>query len=229
MRLSKETQAILKNFSTINSSIKLTPGKFIMTCNLGRTIHASAQIEDEIDIDAGIFDLPGFLTLLGLVDENAEISLTEDGSKFAIKGPRSVVYWPSADPAGLTYPKNTINFPAPTVEFMLKSDTWNQLTRVSRALGVDVIAFNNRDGEVHVDGFNKQADSAFVRPLLSLNLGDAGTTTDFNFILNMANLKLLVDDYKVKIFAKGASMASCFEGSTVHVIAVEKSSTHGFN
>ena len=66
MFLSQETVAILKNFSTINQSILIKPGK-----QLGMSVMKSILVEadtiEEFPQEIGIYDLNQFLNCLSLI------------------------------------------------------------------------------------------------------------------------------------------------------------------
>lgn len=227
MQFSKDTISILKNFATINPAIRLIPGNLVMTCNQATTNYAHAEIPDVIDLDCAISDVNGFLNIVQLVGDNATI--TQEGNQLAISSPRSVTYWPLVEPDAILTPRQKANFPAGTVEFELNSDDWQQFTRVSRALGVDVLAIVSDDNKIKMRGYNRLSDADFESPLVSVDLSDYQETHKFKFILRMENMKIPVDNYLVKIFAKGSQIASCFEGKlSTHLIALEKSSTHNF-
>lgn len=229
MKLSRETLAILKNFSTINTGIMLRKGNFIMTRAISGATYAEATIQDEIDQDIPLYDLNGFLNILSLADEDAEVNLDPATATISIKGKRSVIYWPSADESSIVYPKKPIPFPTASVIFELSADDYQQLTRVARGLGIDVIAITHKDGDIIVNGYNKIADSELTRPLYSAKVGEYDGTTDFNFVINMGNMKMLPGAYKVLLWAQGNKCAAKFEGEQAsYVLAMEESSSHGF-
>lgn len=227
MKFSKNTIAVLKNFATINPSIHLTPGNLVRTANRATTNYAHATIEDNIDIECAIHDLAGFLSILQLADAEANVTVV-DGS-LAIRGERSVIYWPTIEVEKILTPARTAVFPPGTIEFELKADDWSQFTRVSRALAVDLIAVSKKDDRIVMDGYNRITDADLANPLVSLDMGECPVETQFKFVLHMQNMKIPVDDYKVKFFAKDKQIASCFESaSALHIISVEKTSSHSF-
>lgn len=232
MKLSRDTLAVLKNFASINSGIMLQPGNLIMTRAINRTTYAEAEIKDQIDIEAAIYDLTGFLNILSLSDEDAEISL-EDDMQISIKSARSVIYWPSVDQSSIVYPKKRIPFPTASIIFELKADDYQHLQKVARGLGIDTIGITNKDSKIVLNGYNKTSDSRLDRPLYSVELANYDGENNFNFIFNMANLKMMNADYKVLIWVDekdGKKFASKFEGPTAsYVIALENASTHDFS
>lgn len=228
MKFSKETLNVLKNFSTINSGIMLKPGQFIMTRAVNGTTYAEAKIADVIDIEVAIYELNGFLGILSLVNEDAEISLADDGN-IKIADSRSTIFWPAADPSTIVFPNKPIPFPVASVIIDLKAEDLQQLMRVSRGLQIDTIAITNKDGKIVLNGFNKVEDSALVRTKYSLTLGEYDGTNNFNFVINMANMKMQPSSYKLMLWADGKKTAAKFEGEHAsYVVAMEADSTHDF-
>jgi len=78
MFLSQETVAILKNFSTINQSILIKPGKRLRSMSVMKNILVEAEVTEEFDSEIGIYDLNQFLNCLSLIP-GAEIT-AKDGS-----------------------------------------------------------------------------------------------------------------------------------------------------
>ncbi|WCZ66235.1 DNA polymerase [Yersinia phage MHG19] len=225
MKFSRETLNILKNFSTINSGIVLKKGNFIMTRAVNGTSYGEATIPDTVDIDVGIYDLNGFLGILGLVGEEAEISMDTDGN-ILIKDARSEIFWPSADESTIPHPSKPIPFPVANVIFDLKGDDLQQLMRVSRGLAIDTLGVTTKDGKIIINGYNKSADSSSMRVLYSVEVGEYDGTNNFCFMINMANMKMQPADYKVLIAAQGAIK---FEGSHAsYVVALEADSSNDF-
>lgn len=228
MKLTKETLNILKNFSTINSGIMLNKGNFIMTRAVNGTIYADAKINDTIDADVAIYDLNGFLSIVSLVGEGAEIGIESDGN-ISIKDTRSTIYWPSADPSTISFPSKAVQFPVANVIFELKGEDMTQLMRVSRSMGIDTLGITTEDSKIVINGYNKAADSASMKVLYSLTAGEYDGTNEFNFFVNMSNMKMQPSDYKVLIAVVGKKGAIKFEGSHAnYVLAFEADSQHNF-
>ena len=61
MKISNETLEILKNFSEINQSIVIKPGKKIKTINSLKNILAHADVEEDFPMEVAIYDLTEFL------------------------------------------------------------------------------------------------------------------------------------------------------------------------
>lgn len=228
MKFSKETQAILKNFSVINSGIVLRPGNFIMTKNVNGSIYAEATIDDTIDEELAIYDLNGFLNLLAMVND-AEI--TKSGQDLVISNQNTKINWPLSDKSAVVFPANRVNFPPASVEFELKADDYSQLTRVARAMGIDTVVIKNANGKMVLAGHNAVTDHTLSKPLYESVLGAYDGSNNFAFTLNMSNMKFQPDNYTVQIYASSAGIAAQFiavDKEQKYVVSLEKTSVHDF-
>ena len=75
MKLSKQTVAILNNYSDINQSILVKKGNQLRTISVMKNILAEAKIEEEFPKDFAIYDLPQFLKVLRLHQDPETVSV----------------------------------------------------------------------------------------------------------------------------------------------------------
>ena len=75
IQLSKKTVDILRNYSNINKSILINPGKFVQTMSVNKNIIAMGQIAENIPEQMAIYDLPLFLGMLMINDISPDESL----------------------------------------------------------------------------------------------------------------------------------------------------------
>ena len=76
--ISKETIALLKNFSSINQSIVIKPGSEISTLSLNKNILATANVQETFDRNIPIYDLPSLIQIFNLFDGSPVIDTTND-------------------------------------------------------------------------------------------------------------------------------------------------------
>lgn len=228
MKFSKDTLAILKNFSSINPGIVLKEGSFIMTRSMGKNIYAESTIDDVIDSDMGIYDLNGFLSVLSLVGDEPEVDHDASTSTITIKNGKTRVFYRSADETTIVQPKKRINaqsFDNSLVSFNLTAEDLQQIQRVSRAMAIDTIAITNKNNKIVINGYNQGADENLANVLYSLEVGDWEGTDDFNFLINMQSMKLLTADYKVDLTKPAVKFTA---EKFFYVIALEAKSTSTF-
>ncbi|QQK88124.1 sliding clamp DNA polymerase [Providencia phage PSTRCR_127] len=228
MKLSKDTLAILKNFSSINPGIILQEGNFIMTRSITKTIYVEAQIADEIDCNMGIYDLSGFLGVLGMAGDDAEITHDESTSTIHIVNGKSKIFYRSADESTIVQPKKKINakaFENSNVSFDLSAEDLQQIQRISRAMSIDTLAVANKNNKIVINGYNQGVDESMTNVLYSLEVGDWEGNADFNLLINMNNLKLLTADYHVDLIGGAVKFTA---EKFFYVIVLEANSTNTF-
>ena len=69
MKLSPETIAILKNYSTINPSVLFKPGNVLSTMSMQKSIFAKTTIKEVVERQFGIYELNKFLGVLSMFRE----------------------------------------------------------------------------------------------------------------------------------------------------------------
>lgn len=225
MELSNRTVEILRNFSTINQNIVVNGGNVLKTMSVAKNIVSRAEVDENFPNTFGIYDLSEFLSVLSLVD-NPSIEFDEsyctvsDGS-----GLSSVKYFYS-DPEMLAAPKKDIIMPECEVKFLLTNETLSKIKRASAALGYDNISIRpagNGSIEIRVVDVDNSTSNSFS----VLVEGDFPDSVNFDFIMGVANMKLLGEDYQVSVSTKLISHFKSITSDTQYFIALEKSSSYG--
>ena len=217
MKFSDRTLTILKSFSTINKSIQMKPGNVLRTVTPEKTLIAIAKIPDEIPSEACIYDLSRFLSIHGLYSD-PDVEFHE--KNFTISEGRQKTKYVFADVSMIhAAPEKEINIPSNDVEIDV---SWEDMQSVLKAAGVlqfNEIAFVGEEGKCYlraIDRANKNADA------FGVEIGE--TDAEFTIIIKSENLKLLPQDYKVTLCAKGISK---FEGEDVtYFIGIDTESTY---
>jgi hypothetical protein len=219
MKLSNETIAVLKNFSTINQSIIFKPGNKINTISPQKTIMATATVADEFTREAGIYDLRQFLATMGLYAE-PEIDFGDKAVTFSQGETSTRVSY--ADSSMIIAPPEKVNnytMPSVDVSVEVKADQFKNVLNAANVLGLPEIAFVGEDGVCYL----KAIDSA--NPSANSHKIEVGNTKDsFTLIIKSENLNILPSDYAVELSSKGISK---FEGKhATYYIAVESKSNY---
>lgn len=219
MKFSERTLTILKSFSTINKSILIKEGNVLKTVTPEKTLIASAIIGDQIPSQACVYDLSRFLSILGLYkDPDVEFH----DKYFMIRDGKQRTKYVYADVSMIhAAPEKDIQLPTVDVEVDV---SWEDMQSVIKAAGVlqfSEVAFVGEDGKIFlkaIDGSNPNSDDYGV---------EIGTTSDeFKIIVKTDNLKLLPQDYKVTLSAKGISEFKSTEGDVTYYIAIDTKSTY---
>jgi hypothetical protein len=132
MKLSQETQAILKNFASIKPGIIITPGNKLWS----RTsyIFAEATVKETFPTDILIYDIGNFLSVLNLFDDPNIDFGEEYMSIYDTNGTTETRYLYAA-PGSVTqtYPKKLQDVPKEGINFTMTEEQW---AKMQKAVGV---------------------------------------------------------------------------------------------
>jgi hypothetical protein len=132
MKISNETLQLLKNFSTINKGIFIEPGNVLRTRT--HAVLAQANVKEEFPLKMGIYDLAGFLSVIGLFKD----PVFDFGEKFlriAEADGRAETRYAYAGEGMVTLPTKLKDraLPSEAIEFVLTEEQWST---ISKAVGV---------------------------------------------------------------------------------------------
>lgn len=224
MELNDTTINILKNYATINPNIVITEGNTLKTISVARNVLSSAEVDETFPQTFGIYDLNEFLGVLSLVNQ-PRLKFERDYVVVGDSTGRSSVKYFFSDPEMLTSPGKDINMPNAEVKFTLDTDTLSKVKRAASTLGHDEISIRPTTGAIVLSVVDSKdaTSNAF-----SIEVeGNYPENTDFNFILNVNNLKVVNEDFEVEISSKLISHFTSKQSSIEYYIALEKTSTYG--
>ena len=125
----------------------------------------------------------------------------------------------------LTAPSKDITMPSEDVKFTLDAGTLSKLKRASSTLGHSEVSVKPvSEGIIELSIIDNQNATSNT---FSIQVDGEYTEANFNFILNINNMKIIDGDYDVAISSK---LISTFINKGVSIqywIALEKSSTFG--
>ncbi len=201
MKLSNETLSILKNFSTINSSILVKKGSVLSTMSPNKTVLAKAQIADEFPQEFAIYDLNNFLTLTSLDKNDTELDFDQHHVLIKSLGGRSKIYYRFTDKNMIvTPPEKAINFGKPDYTFNISMSDLEWIKKIVNLLDSPNISFEGDGTNLNVVAFDIKNDAANKN---SLTIGE--TDKEFKAVFKSEHFKLIEDSYTVEISAKGIS------------------------
>jgi hypothetical protein len=197
VKLSKKTLEILKNFAAINSNILVNPGNIITTISPVKNVLAEAKVEEEFDVQFGVWDLNKFLGTISLFAD-PEFEFHDKYVSISGANGASVKYF-YCEPKLLTTPTKKIQMPAAVVSFTLTNKVFVELQKAASVLQLPDIAVRSNDGKVELVALDK-ADTTSNN--YSVEVGKTTTDADFEFYFKVENLKMLSGDYTVEITEK---------------------------
>lgn len=223
MELSSFTMQVLKNFASINSNIVIKSGNEITTVSEAKNVLGYAAVEETFPQNFGIYDLNEFLNTLSLVDE-PNIRYDEHAMMIGDSTGRVGIKYFFSDIDMLTSPSKTINMPHAEVTFTLDQSTLANIKRAAGALGHSEVSITGGNNVITLTVLDKENSTSNS---YSVDVDGTYEQEDFKFIMNIGNLKLIPDDYKVSISSKLISQFESINNTIKYWIALEKSSTYG--
>ena len=223
MQLSETTLAVLQNFATIQPNVVLREGNVVKTIAEAKNVMAVATLDQSFDTNVGIYNLDEFLAVLGLV-ETPELSFGDEFVTVSDEAGRSKVKYFYSDESILTSPAKDIPMPEAEVRFTLDETSLGRIRRAAGALGHEKMTITATDGgvELTVVDNSDSTSNAF-----SIVVPGDFDSTDFNFVMNIGNLKLIKGDYDVEVSSRLISKFTNKSADVSYYIALEKSSTYG--
>jgi ribosomal protein L28 len=219
MKLSKETQALFKNFAGINTNLLLKSGNKLATISAQKNVMADVTVAETFP-DFGIYDLNEFLGAMSLFDD-PELSFTDKVCTIT-QGEMSIKFY-AADASVLTAPTKAITFPEAEINFTLTAAMLQMISRTASVLRASDVSIVGEAGKVTVVvGDKKNATgNSFSEPV-------GKTDKTFKVNLKVENLKMIPGDYEVSVSSKKISRFKAKASDLVYYVAVEADSTFDF-
>ncbi|CAR63283.1 T4-like sliding clamp protein [Synechococcus phage S-RSM4] len=195
--LSKKTLDVLKNFSTINSSIVFRKGSTVRTISNAENILAKFTGEEVFPNDFAIYDLSQFLSGISLFSDP---QLEFDNESFVnIRGGRQSARYYFSDPEITlkSAPEKNVKFPGADLQFNLTGEDLIALQKASAVYSLPDLTFQSEEGsnEIKLILRDKENDTSNT-----YDLTVAGCTTGtYSLDVKIENIRLLPGDYNVKV------------------------------
>jgi len=217
MKISPATLSVLQNFATINNGIQVKTGNSLKTISPNKTLLGLATVAEDFDTPFCIYDLSQFLGTLSLFDSPdlefgstaVEIVEGETNLKYVYADPNTIV----------TVPEKRLECDG-DIEFDLPQKSLDRLQKAANILGLPNLVITTDDAGEHLI-----ASATDVKNSTSNNFkvkldGETPSGATFKMVLKFDNLKLIPDDYRVRISSKGISH---FDGKQAeYFVAVEQ-------
>jgi hypothetical protein len=199
MKLSDTTLAVLKNFASINQSIKISEGSVVSTISPLKTLLSKATVPDTFDKTFCLYDLNRFLSVLSLF-KAPELEFGD--SAITIKdGRQKVTYRYCDEKVIVAAPANELNFPTPEVAFDLTQEALNAAVKATGVLGLPEIAIVGENGKLYLRAVNSKDVGSDD---FSEEIGE--TDQVFTAVFKPEYLsKVLAGNYRVEVSSKKIS------------------------
>lgn len=216
MKLTENTLNTLKNFSNINESILIHAGTKQSTIDKDDAILAEAVIDVDFPVKFGIYDLRNFLMNVTTLN-NPELKFADryvdidDGNislRYFFSEPK-LIYSPPED--------SSPAMDNPDVTFVLTNANFQKLLRVSALNGLDILSVIGQNGEIMVQSRENKKDSSTTA---NMKIGDY-TGRDFDISFKISNLRMIPNDYTVKINLEGYALFENSDNTLRYFVALE--------
>lgn len=198
MKFDTRTLHILKNFASINPSILFRAGNKLSTIALTRAVIARANLSEAVEKEFAVYDLNRFIGILSLFNDP---SITIHDKHLVVSsadGARKVNFT-FADPS-MVYaaPENVIDTSDCDISFMLPHEVLQSINKGLSILQLPEIAFSGDGRNIYVKAIDVKNPTGDT---YSYVVGD--TDQIFQIVFKAENMKLLADNYEVKISRRG--------------------------
>ena len=195
--LSKKTLDVLKNFSTINSSIVFRQGSTVRTISNAENILAKFTGEEIFPTDFAIYDLSQFLMGISLFNDPQLEFTSKDFVN--IKGGRQSAKYYFSDPEITlkSAPEKNVKFPGSDIQFSLTAEDLVNIQKASAVYSLPDLTFYSEEGSdvIKLILRDKENDTSNT-----YDLSVKGTATGtFSLDLKIENIRVLPGDYNVKV------------------------------
>jgi len=223
MELTEKTLTVLKNYATINPNVVINNGNVIKTISEAKNVLSSAEVDVEFPKQVGIYDLSEFLSVLSLVD-SPRLAFEDNNFLISDGSGRTRIKYFYSDIDMLTVPSKDIVMPECEVSFALDRETLTRVKRAASVLGHTEMSLSvvNDVLQLSVIDQNDKTSNVF-----SIDIDGEYKDPNFNFVFNIANLKMVDDDYRVDISSKLISHFVNEISGIQYWVALEKTSTYG--
>ena len=221
VKISKETLSVLKNFSQLNSNLLVKQGNMINTITGAKNVMAEATIEENFEVEFGIWDLNKFLGTVSLFD-SPSFEFGEKSVRISGNNGSAVTYYYS-EPSLLSTVNKKVQMPESVISFEFTESMFSDLQRAASVLALPDLCIRSEGTNIVAVALDKKDPTSNQYAVELANYDDNAT---FNFNFKIENLKMLAGDYQVDICE---SVVSSFTNKNVDVkywIALETDSTY---
>jgi len=219
MKISDGTRNILKNFSTINSGIKVKEGNKLETISNMKNILAVATINENFPKEFSIYNLNEFLGATSLM-EDPEFQFGD--ASLTIADTNSAMSYFYASDGMVTSPEKMITMPDAEVKFDISSQLLSDLNKAASVLGVNDLVLESDGTKMTLTVKDKKNATSNT---FSRIVGE-GNGVKFTFNFKIENLKILDGNYEVLVSSKGISNFKNKDVDLEYFIALEPDSKY---
>ncbi len=219
MKISTDTRNVLKNFSTINSGIRVKSGNKLETISNMKNILAVATVDESFPQDFSIYNLPEFLGATSLLSDpefefgDTSLTVADDNS--------SLAYFYASE-GMVTAPDKMITMPDAEIVINLSSSLLSELQKAASVLGVNDMVLSSDGTVIRLEVTDKKNPTSNT---FSRIVGE-GNGVSYTMNFKIENLKVLDGNYEVSVSSKGISHFKNTDIDLEYFIALEPDSKY---
>ena len=219
MKISNDTRNVLKNFSTINSGIRVKSGNKLETISNMKNILAVATVDESFPQDFSIYNLPEFLGATSLLSDpefefgDTSLTVADDNS--------SLAYFYASE-GMVTAPDKMITMPDAEIVINLSSSLLSELQKAASVLGVNDMVLSSDGTVIRLEVTDKKNPTSNT---FSRIVGE-GNGVSYTMNFKIENLKVLDGNYEVSVSSKGISHFNNTDIDLEYFIALEPDSKY---
>ena len=219
MKISNDTRNVLKNFSTINSGIRVKSGNKLETISNMKNILAVATVNESFPQDFSIYNLPEFLGATSLLSDpefefgDTSVTVADDNS--------SLAYFYASE-GMVTAPDKMITMPDAEIVINLSSSLLSELQKAASVLGVNDMVLSSDGTVIRLEVTDKKNPTSNT---FSRIVGE-GNGVSYTMNFKIENLKVLDGNYEVSVSSKGISHFNNTDIDLEYFIALEPDSKY---
>ena len=219
MKISNDTRNVLKNFSTINSGIRVKSGNKLETISNMKNILAVATVDESFPQDFSIYNLPEFLGATSLLSDpefefgDTSLTVADDNS--------SLAYFYASE-GMVTAPDKMITMPDAEIVINLSSTLLSELQKAASVLGVNDMVLSSDGTVIRLEVTDKKNPTSNT---FSRIVGE-GNGVSYTMNFKIENLKVLDGNYEVSVSSKGISHFNNTDIDLEYFIALEPDSKY---
>lgn len=202
--LSRDTQEILKNMSSINNSLKFEAGSVLRTVNATGSIVMEADIAETFPQTFSIYELNKLLAVLNLQTMRDAELVFDDDKKVVIQAGRNKVDYFFTNESFVTHPGKQMVLPSADMSLTVSEADLEGFTKAAATLGHKILEFRAEGGQAFLVASTPELDTSndYV-----VGMGDT-EAADGRYRIKSENFKVLSGDYDIVICARGIMSAT---------------------
>tara|TARA_B100000700_G_scaffold229915_1_gene254159 strand:+ start:33 stop:707 length:675 start_codon:yes stop_codon:yes gene_type:complete len=195
--LSSKTLNVLKNFSTINSSIVFRKGSTVRTISNAENILAKFTGEEIFPVDFAIYDLSQFLSGISLFND-PQLEFTS-GDFVSIRGGRQSAKYYFSDPEITlkSAPEKNVKFPGSDIEFSLSAEDLVALQKASAVYSLPDLTFYSEEGSNDIKLILRDKENDTSNTYEQVITGSSNGT--YSLDLKIENIRVLPGNYSIRV------------------------------